>query len=356
MRMKDIKILWGRAANRCAFSECRIELTPDGEVNTLGEIAHIVAESIEGPRGNYNLPIEQRNEYSNLILLCPTHHRMIDNNPEEWTVEKLKQLKQDHEKWVSIQLEQGRIAIPSIDNSIFLASRKKEWLDFAKDYVWVISSITPLDISEDAINPLNSILLEALNGFKLPDSISNNPIVNRYHTRPNVCGVINNDLHGIKDGSGHQIQIFRNGHCEFLICLEGSTRQITKDARDKHPDELGDIRILRYTEIAECFFNQIHALKNLWDRGLPFNDMSITTLITNTNSTRLYSKERRWEGPVFGFTVNLKVLEYSTVINKKADHISVSDLVIKRFINYFGLIASTVFDVNGNLIRPERLF
>src|SRR3989338_3070397 len=101
MRMKYIKTLWGRAANRCAFPNCKIELTPDGETNTLGEIAHIVAELPSGPRGNNDIPPELRNDYSNLILLCPTHHRMIDNNPEEWTVEKLKQLKQDHEKWVS---------------------------------------------------------------------------------------------------------------------------------------------------------------------------------------------------------------------------------------------------------------
>lgn len=356
MRIKDVKILWGRAANRCAFPDCRIELTPDGEANTLGEIAHIVAESPDGPRGNSDIPPELRDDYSNLILLCPTHHRMIDNNPEEWTVEKLKQLKQDHEKWVSIQLDQGRIAIPSIDNSVFLASRKKGWFNFAKDYVWVISSITPLVISEDAIDHLNSNLLEALNSLKLPESISDNPIINRYHTRPNEHGVINDDLRNIKDGSGHQIQIFRNGHCEFLICLEGSTRQITRFARDKHPDELGDIRILRYTDIAECFLNQIQGLKNIWDKGLSFNDMSITAVITNTNSTRLYSKERTWEGPVFGFTVDSKILEYSTVINKKADPISVSDLVIKRFINYFGLIADTVFDEHGDLICPERLF
>ena len=356
MRMKDIKILWGRAANRCAFPNCKIELTPDSEANTLGEIAHIVAESPKGPRGDTDIPRESRDDYSNLILLCPTHHKMIDNNLGEWTVEKLKQLKEDHEKWVSIQLDQGRIAIPSIDNSKFLASRKREWFDFAKDYVWVISSITPLDISEDAIDPQNSALLQVLNSIKLPKSISINAIVNHHHTRPNENGVINDDLRNIKDRSGHQIQIFGNGHCEFLVCLEKSARQITRSVRDKHPDELRNIRILRYTHIAECFFNQIQGLKSIWSKGLPFNDMSITAVITNTNHSRLYSKERTREDPIFGFTVNSRKLEYSTVINKKSDSISVSDLVIGRFINFFGLKAGTVFDENGDFIRPERLF
>jgi hypothetical protein len=356
MRIKDVKILWGRAANRCAFPDCRIELTPDGATNTLGEIAHIIAESPNGPRGDKDMSLELRDDYSNLILLCPTHHRMIDNNPEEWTAENLKRIKQDHEKWVSRQLDEGRITIPSIDNSVFLESRKKEWSKFSENYVWVITSITPLNISADTIDPLDANLVGALNSLELPRNISSNPIVNRYHTRPNEYGIINEDIRNITDGSGHRIQIFRNGHCEFLICLEESTREITKFAHEKHREELKGIRILRYTDIAECFVCQIQGLKNIWNNELPFNDMSITTVITNTNSTRLYSKEKKLEGPIFGFTVNSNTLENSDVINKKADIISVSDLVIKRFINHFGLIVDTVFNDKEDLIRPKRLF
>jgi hypothetical protein len=38
MREKDIKILWGRSGNRCAI--CKLEPTPDGSRETLGEMAH----------------------------------------------------------------------------------------------------------------------------------------------------------------------------------------------------------------------------------------------------------------------------------------------------------------------------
>lgn len=51
MKMKDVKVLWGRSGNRCAFPGCKIELTPDGSKSTLGEMAHIVADSPDGPRG-----------------------------------------------------------------------------------------------------------------------------------------------------------------------------------------------------------------------------------------------------------------------------------------------------------------
>jgi hypothetical protein len=46
MQVKDIKILWGRSGNRCAI--CKIEITPDGEIDTIGEISHIVSRSPEG--------------------------------------------------------------------------------------------------------------------------------------------------------------------------------------------------------------------------------------------------------------------------------------------------------------------
>jgi hypothetical protein len=99
---KDIKLLWGRAASRCSI--CRIQLTQDKESTKssflVGEQAHIVAEQSNGPRGNSILPIEERNSYHNLILLCPTHHEMIDKNEEDFPIEKLHILKSRHELWV----------------------------------------------------------------------------------------------------------------------------------------------------------------------------------------------------------------------------------------------------------------
>lgn len=54
-------------------------------------MAHIIAKSENGPRGN-NLP--EDNTYDNLILLCPNHHKTVDKNPLEYPPEeKLKQIK-----------------------------------------------------------------------------------------------------------------------------------------------------------------------------------------------------------------------------------------------------------------------
>lgn len=59
---------------------------------TLGEQAHVIAESDDGLRGKSNLSLENRNSYHNIILLCPTHHTEIDNNEEDWTIKKLYQI------------------------------------------------------------------------------------------------------------------------------------------------------------------------------------------------------------------------------------------------------------------------
>lgn len=353
MRISDVKTLWGLAAGRCAFPDCKIELTFIGGGKTLGEIAHIIAKSPDGPRGNVDIPPDSKDTYNNLILLCPTHHKVIDNNLEEWTVDKIKQAKEDHEKWVATQLDRGGIVIPSIDNTTFLKSRKKDWVDFAKEYVWITSSITPLNICEDTIDPLNPDLLELINKQSLPRDISNNPAVNQYHTRPNEYGVINEDLRNITSGEGHRLQIFRNGHCEFLICLHSSTKDISNK---NNSGKASKVKMLWYSDIVNCFKLQIEGLIGIWRKNLPFNDMLLTTLLTNTESTCLYSeRETRGYQPILGSKVSLHELEYNTVINKRDDVGLTYELVIRRFVNYFGLVIDTVFDQNGSMIKPRKL-
>jgi len=74
----------------------------------IGEEAHIVAEEDNGPRGDPSMPVSERNAFSNLILLCPTHHRLIDKeHGRHYTVAILVQMKADHEalverRWIGI--------------------------------------------------------------------------------------------------------------------------------------------------------------------------------------------------------------------------------------------------------------
>jgi hypothetical protein len=41
--------------------------------------------------------------YDNLILLCSIDHKRVDDQPEHFTIERLKSIKLDHEAWVRAQ-------------------------------------------------------------------------------------------------------------------------------------------------------------------------------------------------------------------------------------------------------------
>ncbi|MEB8341299.1 NACHT domain-containing protein [Streptomyces endophyticus] len=105
IRDVDRKLLWGRSWNECAFPGCSQELTVDLDAETtpqktvvLGEEAHIVAREDEGPRGDPGVPLADRNAYDNLILLCPTHHTLIDkDHGRNFPVDALLAMKHAHE-------------------------------------------------------------------------------------------------------------------------------------------------------------------------------------------------------------------------------------------------------------------
>jgi hypothetical protein len=73
----------------------------------VGQVAHIVAESREGPRGDSAVSKAQRDSYENLILLCPTHHASIDSPESTMTVAALHALKSRHEAAIRARLAIG---------------------------------------------------------------------------------------------------------------------------------------------------------------------------------------------------------------------------------------------------------
>lgn len=107
---KDQKLLWGKAAARCSMPECRRSLVAASSelaASTgilIGENCHIVAEKSGGPRGQSVLTTAQRNRYQNLILLCSPHHTIIDQDSKAWPINRLHQIKSEHELWVDTHL------------------------------------------------------------------------------------------------------------------------------------------------------------------------------------------------------------------------------------------------------------
>lgn len=107
--LKTHKLLWGFSGNKCAFDDCRNDLIADetetDDESIIGDEAHIVARSEDGPRGKSTLSEEDRDKYDNLILLCRKHHKIIDDQYKFYTVEKLNTIKKEHEIWVRESLK-----------------------------------------------------------------------------------------------------------------------------------------------------------------------------------------------------------------------------------------------------------
>lgn len=101
----DIKRLWGKAAGRCSYPGCNNDCLPfldATDPTIIGEMAHVIAHSKSGPRGSTS---EGDDTYANRVLLCPTHHTIVDKAPEgRFTAEMMLGWKADHEEHVAASL------------------------------------------------------------------------------------------------------------------------------------------------------------------------------------------------------------------------------------------------------------
>ena len=91
-----IKRLFARSGNRCAFPRCAVQIVQGDTL--VGEMCHIKAARPGGPRYDPHQTAAERHGYNNLILMCGSHHTVIDDDEEAYTVEHLIRMKTDHEQ------------------------------------------------------------------------------------------------------------------------------------------------------------------------------------------------------------------------------------------------------------------
>jgi hypothetical protein len=136
INQKSIKILWAASGGRCAFSDCWERLCyheAEGATPfTLGEMAHICGDKPGANRHHAGQTEAQRDDYQNLILLCPTHHTLIDRNENEavYTVAALHAMKAEHEARVLERLDQDPMPTKKdVASSILplLEQNKQSW-------------------------------------------------------------------------------------------------------------------------------------------------------------------------------------------------------------------------------------
>ncbi len=98
------KMLWGRSGGVCSI--CKKPLFEDetmaDDLSVLGQECHIVGEenTAKSPRGLHSMPLDTRKLCGNLILLCRDYHKIIDDQPNKYTVDELHRIKGEHITWV----------------------------------------------------------------------------------------------------------------------------------------------------------------------------------------------------------------------------------------------------------------
>lgn len=103
-------LLFTRAGGRCEFDGCNRPLLEHHLTLTEGvfaEMAHIVAFRPDGPRGRSAARPTDINDVSNLMLLCPPCHKLIDHHPTDYARKTLETYKAEHERRIRYVTDLG---------------------------------------------------------------------------------------------------------------------------------------------------------------------------------------------------------------------------------------------------------
>lgn len=92
-----VKRLFALSRNRCAFPGCDHPLVEPLSQKVVGRICHIKAASEKGPRFDATQTAEERHNFANLVVMCPTHHDVIDDDVDKYPVARLLDIKHEHE-------------------------------------------------------------------------------------------------------------------------------------------------------------------------------------------------------------------------------------------------------------------
>jgi len=115
LHASDIKRLWGKAGAKCSICKCDLFLKDESDTN-IGKECHISSHSQDHPSASFSrydssLTEDERDKrYDNAILLCGPHHDAIDD-PEntQYTIDKLHQIKAEHEAWITEKFEEDTV-------------------------------------------------------------------------------------------------------------------------------------------------------------------------------------------------------------------------------------------------------
>lgn len=161
---KTRKILWGRSGSRCAMCRCEIvkEKSPQDPEAIVGDECHIISKQDNGPRSYLKIPTSiDLDGYDNLLLLCKTHHKLVDDQPNKYNVEVLRKIKLNHEAWVRESLNRDKVQFQHKNESqgVTLLPR----VNSGKDLVNIVKGAHIYRLGNDELETENE--MEILSNF-----------------------------------------------------------------------------------------------------------------------------------------------------------------------------------------------
>lgn len=95
IRTKTLKHLFALTGNQCAFPKCDHELFSEDVF--VAQVCHIHPANDKWPRFDPDRTDEANRDFSNLLVLCYKHHKIVDNIDAPYSVEALQRIKLEHE-------------------------------------------------------------------------------------------------------------------------------------------------------------------------------------------------------------------------------------------------------------------
>ena len=114
----------------CAFPNCGTPLVKEvreGKHDTVYHAAHICGQKRGSARYVTNMTDQERDHISNLLYLCQNHHAIIDGDEEEWTIERLREMKHNHENkaWEAIENGFADVAFPELRAAVAWVAKQE---------------------------------------------------------------------------------------------------------------------------------------------------------------------------------------------------------------------------------------
>ncbi len=107
----------------------------------IADICHIKGERQGSARHDVDQTISERDDFDKLILLCPTHHRMVDADESTYSAEYLTDMKLKHQSGiVEFQVSDELITAAELKEFNFIGSNNYNSVDFSTNLTTIQSS------------------------------------------------------------------------------------------------------------------------------------------------------------------------------------------------------------------------